>query len=382
MKNKFKIRLEVSSTATANISGVGMYTKAMAEALDKNDNVSQEIVYFNFLNRQPSPKLKIKQSKTKQNMFVPLKFYAKMQSMGSAWPFDIFKSKVNLTIFPNFATWPTVKSEKVATTIHDLTYLYFPETVEKKNLAHLKRAVPETIDKADIVLTVSNAVKDEIIKEFKIDADKILVTHNSVSDEFLKKISNSEIESIKLKYGIDTSKKYIYFIGNFEPRKNLTTLVQAYSLLPKEIKNEYVLVMAGGKGWNSFEAEAEIAKSRLKGDQILHIGYVDQEDSPAIYQGASLFVFPSIYEGFGIPVLEAMASSCPVVASDIPSLREAAGNAAIFANPQSESDFTRAIIEVLTKKDMAHKLVELGKKNILKFNWEDNISRLMDKVGN
>lgn len=379
MKNKLFIRTEVSPLATKNISGVGSYTKALAEALDKTPDVNQEICYLNFLNRQPVTFLKISKTKVSKNFFMPLRVYSKLNVYGLGWPLDLFKKRADLAIFTNFVTWPTFNAKIKATTIHDLTYLHYPETVDKKNLEALKKIVPKTIENADFVLTVSETVKKEIIKEYGIEPSRVIVTYNAADAVFKIKKNMVDIDNVKEKYKIPYS-KYIFFIGNFEPRKNMIKLIKAYEALPNSIKSEYGLVLAGGKGWNSEKTLKELELSIKSGNKIRHIGYVESSDAPALYQGASVFVFPSIYEGFGIPILEAMESDVPVVTSDIEVLRETAGKAALFFDPSDPRSIAKSIESILRDEKLAKSLIEKGRENLKRFSWDRNIAELVSKV--
>lgn len=370
------IRVEISSLATKHQSGVASYTRLLTEALADKTEDSVRGHYFNFLHRQQQPQLDSPHVMREQNPLFPLRVYAKLQSFNLALPFDLFLPKVDLTIFPNFATWPTSKSRLSATVIHDLTYLYYPELVEEKNLAHLRRTVPRSIEKADIVMTVSESVKAELIKEFNIAPEKCIVTTIPPSDIFRKKLLASDLDKVRDKYNIGP-KKYLFFIGNFEPRKNLVTLIEAYTKLPQAVRDEYRLILAGGKGWKSEQTQQTLDDAIKNGANIKHIGYVDDIDRPALYQAASLFVMPSSYEGFGIPVLEAMLSGCPVVAADIPVLRETGGDSALYADPMSPSSFTSTIEKALnnypySKKDMLN--------NANRFTWDKNIDVLMNQT--
>lgn len=369
-----KIRVEVSSLATKNPSGVANYTKLLTEALDKSDEIDVYATYFNFFNRQIIPNLSIKNSLEKNNL-IPLRVYAKLQSFNIAPPFDIFKSNVDLTIFPNFATWPTVRSKFRAVVIHDLTYQYFPEVVESKNLAHLRRVVPRSIKQADIIITISESVRNEIIKEFSIDPNKCIVTTIPPDEKYYKK-NNNEIHK---KYKIPT-KKFIFFIGNLEPRKDLPTLISAYQLLPKEIKNEYSLVLAGGNGWKTEKSRQAINQARENNEKVIHVGFVDEKDASAFYQQASLFVMPSIYEGFGMPILEAFASDCPVIASGIPVLQEVAGNAALYAKVGDSNSFCINIQKLLKSNLLREELIKKGKKQLNYFSWDKNVDIIINKV--
>ena len=371
-----KIRLEVSSVASKYRSGVAQYTRLLADALSDTKGVTTYVHYFDFLNRQPNPELLNTPAKSESNKLIPLKVYAKAQSFNIAPPFDLRLSKVDLTIFPNFATWPSVKSGLVATAVHDLTYIHYPEVVEKNNLPHLKRVVPRSIKKANFIITVSESVKSEIVKEFNISPERCVVTPIPPDEAFFIKETSEKITAVREKYNIDPNKKYIYFIGNFEPRKNLKTLIEAYQLLPQNIKDEYSLVLAGGKGWKNESTERAIKTAIKNGDDVHHIGFVDQVDSPALFQGASLFVMPSLYEGFGMPVLEAMAGGTPVVASNIPVLKEVGQDLATYADPSSSKSFSNAIGTALSTPSPSHAKLQ---KNVRRYSWDKNIAVILEK---
>lgn len=366
-----KIRIEVSSLATKNISGVGNYTKLLTEALDDTPNTTVWASYFNFLNRQITPALNVRNNLEK-NSLIPLKIYAKLQSYAVALPFDLFKRQVDLTIFPNFATWPTSASKLRATVVHDLTYLYFPELVEEKNLAHLRRVVPRSIKKADFIITVSESVKSELVKEFQLNPEQCIVTTIPPDASFAMRNPNE----IHQKYDIPT-KDFIFFIGNLEPRKDIPTLIAAYRQLPNKVKQRYSLVLAGGKGWKTEKSEAAIREAQEAGEQIVHVGYIDQADASAFHQQASLFVMSSLYEGFGMPILEALISGTPVVATDIPVLREAGGTAALYAKPQDSDDFAVKIQRALADDTLRKELLTHATTHLQTFSWNSNVEAIL-----
>lgn len=369
-----KIRIETSPLATSNISGVGNYTKLLVEALYSNNEVALNLDHFDFLNRQPQPQINSK-IKSTGNKLIPLKVYAKLQSYGAAYPFDLFKSPVDLTIFTNFATWPTKNSKLRGVVVHDLTYLYFPELVEDKNLAHLKRVVPRSIKEADIIITVSDAVKQEIIKEFGVNPEKFVTTPIPTSKSF----SEPNPTDVFKKYKIKT-KKYIYFMGTMEPRKDLPTLIKAYTLLPKKIKDQHSLVISGGIGWKSQASQNALKKAIDTGEKVQHLGYIDNADSNALYQNASLFVSASVYEGFGMPVLESIVSNTPTVLSDIPVFKEVGGEISLYAKPGHPEDFANKIEEALTSKEFKHNFKQNRESHLEKFSWENNVNTLLKKT--
>ena len=369
-----KIRIESSVLANKNLSGVANYTKMLIMALENKPGVETYASYFSFLDRQPEPQLNLKLPLEKNNL-IPLRVYAKLQSYNIAPPFDINLHAVDLTVFPNFATWPTIKSKLRATVIHDLTYLYFPEVVEKKNLDHLRRVLPRSIKQADFIITPSEAVKAEIVKEFSLSPDRCVVTTIPPDEKFLHK-NNNEIHK---KYGIPTE-RFIYFIGNLEPRKDLPTLIKAYRKLPNILKDEYSLIMAGGHGWHTEKSMVAIKEAQRSGDNVYHIGFVDDEDAATFFQKATIFVMPSIYEGFGIPILEAMASGCPVIASNIPVLCEVGGDAALFAKASDSNSFKEVIQKLLNDEPLQRELVKKGKRQLDNFSLEKNALKVVEKV--
>lgn len=369
-----KIRIEVSSLANTQISGVGNYTRLLADALTNYTDVDTYASHFNFRNRQAAPKFSTA-IKSEKNSLIPLRIYAKLQSFNIAPPFDITLPSVDLTIFPNFATWPAARSRLRATVIHDLTYLHSPELVEEKNLAHLRRVVPRSIHEADFIITVSNSVRQELIDTFQLDSDRCIVTPIPPDATYFVE-NHNEIHD---KYGIPT-KKYLFFIGNLEPRKDLPTLIAAYRQLPDAMRQEYSLVLAGGQGWKTEASKKAITDAKDAGEKVVHIGYVDQADVAALYQKASAFVMPSLYEGFGMPVLEALSAGTPVVASDIPVLREAGGAAALYATPQNPADFAGKISTVLTDASIQEALARNAVDHIQTFSWEKNAEAIITKT--
>lgn len=364
------IRVEVSCTALQQKSGVGRYTELLTNALATQATVYG--YYFNFLGRQSTPELN-SLVKLEENRLVPLRVYNKLSSIGIPLPvFDHLLPKVDLTIHPNFATWPTRHSRCIATVIHDLTYFYHPELVEEKNLAHLRRVVPVSLKKADFIITVSEAVKAELVREFDIPPEKCVVTTIPPSPSFTD--DTQPLQDIHTKYKLPT-KKFILFIGNLEPRKNLATLIRAYRLLPANLQKEYSLVIGGGQGWNFQETEAILQEGGEVG-KICRIGYIDQIDLTSFYRLASLFVMPSLYEGFGMPVLEAISSHCPIVCADIPVLREAGGDIASYARPLDPQDFAHHITRQLDKKPSEESVTQ----HLMQFSWERNAQRIITKT--
>jgi glycosyltransferase involved in cell wall biosynthesis len=366
-----KVRIEAGPIATPNPSGVGRYAQLLVNALGETKDVSLKAMYFNFLNRQPDPTLPDTATREK-NPLIPLRVYAKAQSHHLAPAFDVLLPKVDLTIFTNFATWPTIKSRLRATVVHDLTYIHYPETVEAGNLAHLRRVVPRTVQDSDIIITISEAVKNELMQTLSVPEDKIILTPIPPADIYFK-APNSDVRT---KYAIPT-KEYILFLGTMEPRKDADTLISAYLLLPKSVRRSTSLILAGGKGWGTEKTQKRLAALQAKGENVRHIGYIDQDDAPSLYRSAALYVMPSLYEGFGMPILEAMASKTPILASDIPVLKEVGGMVIRYASVGSPESFSVEMKDMLSTPRSV--LIKGYKKNLSRFSWQQNVSRIVEK---
>lgn len=368
------IRVEASSSVGEKVSGIGYYTIRLTNALAGVTGDTVRASYFNFFNRHAKPILNTNVI-SEPHALLPLRIYAKLQSHKLALPFDIFMKPVNVTIFPNYTKWPTVRSKFTITAVHDLTYVHYPELIEKNNLPHLHRVVPRSIKKSDLILTVSESTKSELVKLFGINPSRIIVTTVPPDDQFLTRNDNE----IHKKYSIPT-KKYIFFISNIEPRKNLPLLIKAYSGLPKSITSDYSLVISGGMGWKSEESLDAIKTAQDNNLKVVYTGYIDEQDKSALYQNASLFVMPSIYEGFGMPILEAIASKVPVVATDIPVLRESGGKGALYFKPNDANSLATTIKTSLTDQNIRKKLISDGQRHLKSFSWEENAHKIIDAV--
>ncbi|MDP3999869.1 MAG: glycosyltransferase family 1 protein [bacterium] len=285
-------------------------------------------------------------------------------------PVDLPGPRCDLWHFTNYVAPPTRKPFVV--TIHDLTFVKYREYVEPKNLAYLERFVPDTLQRAGQIIAVSESTRDGIVDAFKISRNKITVVPHAADPRFGEEQDPVATGRIAKKYGID--RDYLLTVGTLEPRKNLKTLFLAFSALRKHVREQ--LVVVGGKGWLFEETQQLIRKLGLA-DRVILTGFVPDAELPALYAGAKAFVFPSHYEGFGIPLLEAMTSGTPVVTSNTSSMPEVAGSAALYFDPDDDKGMRLAIERVLGDAKLRQRLVGAGHEQAARFSWERTAHRTL-----
>lgn len=332
------IQVDAFPLVDSHFSGVGHYTLGIVRGLDELAGEGR-LTYSLITPRNWAGRLAKYEfencAKVIKNPF-PNKIIRGFMKHHWNVPLDLFLGQGHF-YFPSFLAWPTWKADS-SVVVHDVTYLAVPECVDKGNRDYLERTVPFSMKNAKNVIAVSEFSRQEIIKYYGYDADKIFVAHPSVDRRHFYRRSVEEVHKVKAKYDI-FSEKYILSVGNIEPRKNYARLIEAYTNLPREITDKYPLVIVGAGGWNNEDVKEQIQKAKEDGFRIINPKqFVLDEDIPALYSGAQFFVFTPIYEGFGMPPLEAYACGTPVLASHVASVPEAAGDAAIYADPYSVDD--------------------------------------------
>jgi glycosyltransferase involved in cell wall biosynthesis len=279
-------------------------------------------------------------------------------------PIDIFHS----TDF----VLPPVRQARTILTVHDLTFMRLPQCAEVGLRAYLNKVVPRSIERANLVLADSQSTKNDLIELLGVSPDKIEVVYAGVERRFRPMEGEMALQRVKKRYGLNFS--FILSLGTLEPRKNFSGLIEAYALMrDKELK----LVIAGGKGWLYDEIFARVEELGLE-DKVIFPGFIADEDLPALYNLAKLFVFPSLYEGFGLPPLEAMACGTPVVTSDRPSLPEVVGEAGLMVEATDSKALAEAMERVLMDENLRGEMREKGLKQAEKFTWEAAAEKLLD----
>ena len=254
------------------------------------------------------------------------------------------------------------KSVAKVVTIHDLVYRFAPKTMRPLSLLVEKRLVPEAIRMADLVMVDSHATAAGVAEVFPQFAHKVRAVHLGVSA--LPSILKSEVLS-----QLNISKPYFLFVGTIEPRKNLERLLAAFTLIPKPYRDQFSLVIAGGKGWGGVDLENLIRQHELN-DSVKLLGYVSDHQLAALYFNARFLAMPSLYEGFGLPLLEAMQYGVPVLTSNTGALAEIAGDSGINVDPYSLDSIAAGIHKMLFDDEFIKSLGENALRRVQNFSWD------------
>lgn len=256
---------------------------------------------------------------------------------------------------------------KSVVTIHDLSMFSWSWCHPSGRVGILQRAINYSVKNASMLITDSEFVRQELAQLYSLPLEKIVSVPLAAGNEF-KVRTNEQVITILDKYNLHF-KGYGLFVGTIEPRKNIKTLLVAYKKMPLDIRLRFPLLIIGYKGWESEDIHSSMQQAEAE-SWLKYIGYVEADDLPYIYSGARLFIFPSLYEGFGLPVLEAMASGVPVVCSNSSSLPEVVGSAAAMCDPENINEFTRLITIGLLDGKWRTQAIEAGLTQSKKFSWE------------
>jgi len=259
--------------------------------------------------------------------------------------------------------------------VYDVGFLVHPEFVEPQNQRFLASHIGRWLRRTDGVLTISDHAKAEIVEHCQLDPSRVHVIYNGVDTAPYANTRKDQIAAVKAKHDIQGD--YLLFVGNIEPRKNITRLIEAYTQLPEEQRDRYELLLVGGDGWNNQPILRAIAAAQQKGFRIRKLPtFVSNKELPALYAGATVLTSPSLYEGFGMTPLEAMAAGTPVVVGDNSSLPEVVGEAGLYSDATDAGDISAKIKLLLQDADLRHDLSRRGKKRARSFPWAHTVRQL------
>jgi glycosyltransferase involved in cell wall biosynthesis len=272
---------------------------------------------------------------------------------------------------------PELLNAKLVVTIHDLSFLLFPDLHTEENKRLLMQNLMYVNSRPSAVICDSEQTKLDLIKFFHVPEEQIDVVYLGVGHIFSDPVIEENRQKVLEKYKIN-GLDYLLCVSSIEPRKNFERIINVFSEMIKQEKySNLYLVCAGGAGWKNEKIYELVRKNNVE-KRVKFLGFVDERDLPSVYSGARLFLYPSLYEGFGLPVLEAMSSKVPVITSDVSSLPEVAGDAAVMINPYNEKDIFNAVENVLNNENLRKQLITEGTERANLFTWESTAQKTLE----
>lgn len=345
----------ITDSVHSNITGIGNYTKNLCISINKYKNIDIKYIDYeeNDFNKEHLIKI--------NNPFPFFRTYLWHNYL----PLQL--KKMNFDYILNISGCPHAFSykDKEIYFIYDLSMFVTPKTHPPSRVLMYKILFGKTIENCHKIVVISQSTKLDLIKYYKIPANKIIVVYPSLP----------KITKIQKKPKIAVRKPYILYLGTLEPRKNITLIIKAVHQLKSTSFFPYQLIIAGKKGWGYSGIFKLVKKLRLE-KEVTFTGYVSEKEKHYLYKHASLFVYPSFYEGFGIPPLEAMACGCPVITSNTSSLPEVVGNAGLMINPYNTNELVLSIKKILNDKILKIDMIKKGLKQARKFYQPQNIDKI------
>jgi len=347
-------------------TGVGVYYKNLLFSLARIDRSNEYFLFSSSLkDRFPASKVPSFEKKNFRDFAFPVKlinyFWYRLR-----WPsLDFFfRTKLDLTHSPTPLILPS-QGKKIVT-VYDLFFLDFPLLADKETRRNFLHRTEDSLLQANGIVTISRFTKESLMEKFAVDKSKVRVIYLGIDHGYWDDVSPELLAKTESDYSLPSS--FLLFVGALEKRKNLLNLIEALKIIHKN-QQKIPLILAGRKGDEFQRLKNAIRRQSLE-PWVKMLGYVPDADLKNLYRLASLLVFPSFCEGFGLPVLEAMVSGLPVVASQSSAIEEVAKDAALYCDPQAPEEMADKILLALKDESLCHKLVERGKKRALDFSWE------------
>jgi glycosyltransferase involved in cell wall biosynthesis len=359
-------------------AGIGRYTRDLIAALAETDRENR---YTLFCAGDAPPE-------GERNRW-PDNFTLRVSNLPARWltvgwhrlklpvPVERFAGDCDIFHSPDF-TLPPLRAAAGVVTVHDLSFLRLPQYADPGLAAHLRRSVPEAVSRAARVLADSENTRKDLGELLDVPPEKVSVVTPGVGPHFRPVRDSVRLNEVRARYNLP--EWFILFVGTIEPRKNLARLISAFGALRRQTGLPHALVIVGGAGWLNEGIYDQVGKEGLD-EHVRFPGFVADADLPGLYTLADLLAFPSLYEGFGIPPLEAMACGTPVVASNRSSIPEAVGSAALLVDPEDVDGMADAMARVLGNASLRARLSDLGRAQAARFSWHAAAEKLREAYG-
>ncbi|HAJ06570.1 MAG TPA: glycosyltransferase family 1 protein [Chloroflexi bacterium] len=367
-----KIGIEVTAALTQT-GGIGRYVREMLSALSLLDSDNKYHLFYASNNN------------SKSHIELPKNSFIRRVPVHDIWlariwhrmrfplPVEYIIGNVDVYHSPDFTLPPTLKSTSTLLTIHDLSFLRHPSSAAPGLRQYLTVAVQHSVNRATHILADSESTKNDLIELYKVPFEKVSVIYPGVSSDFRPVSNINECEKVRIKYNLG-DQPFVLSVGTLQPRKNHSMLIRAFDLALRD--SNYNLVLAGGVGWEYDEVFELVRKLDLK-ERVLFPGFVEDLDLPALYSSSSIMGFPSIYEGFGLPVIEAMACGVPVFVSTSSCLPEVVGQSALLVDPYDLTGMADTLSNLIFDLKLRENLRSKGLDRAKLFSWEDAANKLL-----
>jgi glycosyltransferase involved in cell wall biosynthesis len=355
-------------------AGIGQYVRSLVNAVLEQDSSNQYTLITSGHPTEEHP-FPAAQNVRGRSVLIPDR-YLNILWYRLRFPLyaNYFTGPVDIYHGLDFALPPLSKKIRKVVTVYDLAFLEHPETAVPSLAAYLNKVVPEAVERADVVAAISHTTKQALINHYQAPEDKITVIPCGVGPQFQRITDPALLEETRRKF--DLQGPFILSVGTLEPRKNHLGLIKAFAEVLQSCQSPIMLAIAGGKGWMYEETQRIVAELKLE-EKVRFLGRISELELITLYSLADVFAFPSFFEGFGIPPLEAMACGAPVVTSNTSSLPEAAGDAAILVNPHDTHAIAGALIRLLEDEQLREDLRQKGYKRAQHYTWARAAAKML-----
>lgn len=379
-----RIGIDIRCLAEGKRTGVEEYTLSLLEGLFEADQENEYILFFNAWKKNVPDFVLECATKYPRVTLKAFRFPNKLLNL-SLWylhfpKLDRLVGGTDIFFLPNLNFAAVSERTKLVVTAHDLSFELFPETFSwKRRIWHFFINFRRLALSADRVIAVSQSTKDDLVAQYGVRQENISVIRSGIGKQF-RAMSRNESDLVRVQEKYHLPYKFILSLATFEPRKNILALIQSYEALERlghPVFDKYSLVIAGTEGWKCDEVFEAIAHSPYK-ERIVQTGFIADEDKAALYNLAGVFVYPSLYEGFGFPPLEAMACGVPVIVSHSSSLPEIVGDAGVLIDPYQPEELFQALQQVLLNQELTDALRQKSVERAALFSWDKTVQSTLD----
>ena len=353
------------------MTGIGRYVSKMVEAQVKSNDGNEYILFYTNLSGKPRQGIPAAGNFRLASYRWPGKMMTALWAYGNHPKVERFTGPIDVFHSPSFQVPPSRKAARVFT-VFDLIAIAFPDMAIPSSVRHFRPRIKHYVSRADIIVAISKATAGDIVNILDVPPEKIKVVYPGTTP--IMKTEPEKIGEVLNKYSI--RKDYILFVSRLDPRKNLSRLFKAFEF--SNLYKDFDMVVAGPKGWHMEEMFQTWRNVKCR-DQIKWLYFVNDEELAALYNGATFFIYPSLVEGFGLPILEAMSAGCPVLTSNLSSMPEAAGEAALYIDPYDIASIADGMQRLASNSDLRSRLSSLGYDRTALFTWE-HVAQEMTKI--